>query len=704
MQRLSRERPRTSNQNQLFVKLANNALIGVGIIQHNRFVFVNRRFAQMAGYERQELLSLNGIESILPKLTPDMIRLNGKQNEKLLESDLLHFEGHYVDVELCIIGINYEGAEAAVIFFLNITERKRHERSAQLAALVYENTSEAIIVTDENGVVVDVNPAFTDITGYELHEILGRSMNLLSSGRQGRAFYKKMWRELRATGRWKGDIWNKRKDGEEYAERLNISTCYNEDGSVFRRIGLFFDITGDKEKEEHIWRQAYHDHLTGLPNRQMFQVRLQKAMAEASEHNKEFALIFLDLDLFKDVNDTLGHDVGDLLLKEASNRLLSCVRESDTVARIGGDEFTVIVVDVPNQRVVERICEQILIEIAQPYHFGENTVSVSASIGITMYPEDARDAGELLKNADMAMYAAKECGRNQYCFFLPAMSEAIQARILFSQNLQTAIAENQFVLYFQPIMNMQTNEVVKFEALIRWRHPELGLVPPSEYIPFAEDSGLIVDIGHWVFHAAIRQVRKWQAQGYDYQLSINVSPAQFYANGLNSDYWLDQIKRAGIATSNLVIEITERVLLEDSPLITQNLRDFRAAGIQIALDDFGTGFSSLTYLKRYPIDLIKIDQSFVRNLAPGSEDLALCEAMIVMAQKLGLEVIAEGVEGPQQESLLLEAGCVLGQGYLYSPPIPDQELEFWLAERKIRPISAINNKDQITTGQLPQRT
>src|SRR5690554_2128440 len=262
-----------------------------------------------------------------------------------------------------------------------------------------------------------------------------------------------MWRQLQKTGRWQGDIWNRRKNGEEYAERLNISTCYNEDGTVFRRIGLFFDVTQDKEREQQIWRQANHDHLTGLPNRQMFQERLQAAMKEADRDNKAFALIFLDLDLFKDVNDTLGHNVGDQLLKEASRRLLSCVRDTDTVARIGGDEFTVIVSDVPSQSVVERICEEILRKIAKPYQLGENVATVSASIGVTMYPEDASDAGEILKNADMAMYAAKECGRNQYCFFLPAMSEAIQARILFSQNLQTAIAENQFILYYQPIID-----------------------------------------------------------------------------------------------------------------------------------------------------------------------------------------------------------------------------------------------------------
>lgn len=705
MQRIPKERARaTKKQNQLFLSLANNTLIGVGVIKQQRFTFVNRKLASMTGYDRQELLALVDVRQILPSFPCDLIELSEEKNEHLIETKLLTYSGRRFDVELCAIRTVISNEDAIVLFVLDISGRKKNERLTQLASLVYDNTCEAIVVTDEHGLVVDVNPAFVDVTGYELSEVIGRSMSILSSGRQSPAFYQQMWAQLKETGRWQGDVWNKRKNGEEYAERLNISTSYNPDGSVFRRIGLFFDITQDKEREQHIWRQANHDYLTGLPNRQMFQGRLQQAMQEADEQKKEFALIFLDLDLFKDVNDSLGHDVGDLLLKEASRRLLSCVRDTDTVARIGGDEFTVIVADIPNQSVVERICEQILIKIAQPYILGENTANVSASIGVTIYPEDAADAGGLLKNADMAMYAAKECGRNQYCFFLPAMSEAIQARMLFSQNLQTAIDENQFILYYQPIIDMRTGRVHKFEALIRWEHPELGLVPPSEYISFAEDCGLIVDIGNWVFYAAVQQLKKWYARGLNYQISVNVSPAQFYADGINVDQWVKLIQEAGLPPSCIVIEITERLLLEANPMITKSLHQLRQAGLSIALDDFGTGFSSLTYLKRYPIDFIKIDQSFVRNLAPNSEDLALCEAMIVMAQKLGLGVIAEGIEGPQQEALLLEAGCVLGQGYLYSRPVPVQELERWLAERKALPTNSSKNKDQTITGQLPQAT
>lgn len=700
----SKERPRFINQQQLFSSLANNALVGVAIIQNNRFSFVNRQFAQLVGYERSQLLKMGQVHSVFGAYDTVVEQFIQGQKELLIEEQFTHFSGRKVDVEVCFIRTHYDETLVHVLFVLDISQRKESERSAQIAGLVYENTGEAIVVTDENGLVVDVNPAFCEITGYELPEIVGRSMNILSSGRHSTSFYRKMWQQLRTTGRWQGDLWNRRKSGEEYAERLNISTCYNDDGSVYRRIGLFFDVTTHKEREEGIWRQANYDHLTELPNRQLFQTRLQQAMQDADENNKAFALIFLDLDLFKDVNDTFGHDIGDLLLREAAKRLLSCVRdESDTVARIGGDEFTVIVTNVTDQKIVNRICEDILKAIAQPYYLGDGMATVSASIGITMYPEDASDASELLKNADMAMYGAKDSGRNQYCYFIPAMSEAIQARMMFSESLQRAIDENQFILYYQPIVDMRTGQVVKYEALIRWQHPELGLVPPSEYIPFAEDSGLIVGIGNWVFKAVLEQAKIWYEEGREQFISLNVSPAQFYADGVQADDWINLIKEVGVPTQMIVIEITERLLLENNPVITQILQQFREAGLRIALDDFGTGFSSLTYLKRYPIDIIKIDQSFVRNLASESEDLALCEAMIVMAKKLGLEVIAEGVEGPEQEKLLLEAGCAFGQGYLYSRPVTVQDLDRWVLERKRNAIKS-NTNDPIMTGPFPTKT
>lgn len=588
----------------------------------------------------------------------------------------------------------------------DINRRIHGERSSKLAKVVYENSAESIVITDEHAIVVDVNPAFTKTTGYEKSEIIGHSMNVLSSGHQSSYFYQKMWQEIKQTGRWQGEMLNKRKNGELYSERLNISTCYNEDGSVYRYIGMFFDITRYKEREELIWRQANHDHLTDLPNRQRFQSYLHDVMLVTEKNNKQFALIFLDLDSFKDVNDNLGHDVGDLLLKKVSERLLSCIRASDLVARVGGDEFTLIVTDIPDQKVIERICEQILTKIAHPYDLGGKTVHVSASIGVTIYPEDATDAVELLKNADIAMYESKQRGPNQYRLFLPAMSQAIQERLRLTKALQNALTENQFVLYYQPIVDMSTGVVKKIEALIRWQHPELGLISPADYIPFAEDSGHIVQIGEWVFYTAVQQAKKLQAKGYYYPISINVSPVQFYENGINVEHWVKTIQEAGLTPRSITIEITEGVFLEESQRVSRNLQQLQQAGFLIALDDFGTGFSSLTYLQRYHIDMIKIDQTFVSHLTSGQADnMILCEALLMFVKKLGLEVIAEGVENMLQQELLLKGGCLLGQGYLYSRPIPPQELELWLAERNnTLPASNNNNKDQIITGQLPTRT
>ena len=423
--------------------------------------------------------------------------------------------------------------------------------------------------------------------------------------------------------------------------------------------------------------QAHYDHLTGSLNRQVFQQRLQEAIDDSGTTGAPFALLFIDLDLFKEVNDTLGHSAGDRLLKEVGQRLLTCVRESDTVARVGGDEFTIIISQVSDTKVLERICRQVLRKIAKPYILGDEVAMVSASVGVTLYPEDGLDAGELMKNADMAMYAAKACGRNQFCFFLPAMREAVHARLQFSRELQTAITEKQFSLYFQPVIDAKTGEVMQVEALLRWNHPAMGVVPPSEFLLFAEETGMIVEIGNWVFSAALEQAARWKAEGRPCKMSINVSPVQFLAAGINAEEWLEQIAQADLDTSTLVIEITERVLIEANPGIRRSLDTLKEAGLEIALDDFGTGFSSLMSLQRHPIDYIKIDQAFMRGVVPESDNLALCEAIIVMAHKLGLRVVAEGVGTHVQLDIVQGFKCDYVQGYLFTQPVPADEFAVW---------------------------
>jgi diguanylate cyclase (GGDEF)-like protein len=447
-------------------------------------------------------------------------------------------------------------------------------------------------------------------------------------------------------------------------------------------VALFADISQKKESDELIWKQANFDPLTGLPNRRMFYDRLNQDIKKAHRAGRPLALMFLDLDRFKEVNDTLGHDQGDALLKDTALRLNNSVRESDTVARLGGDEFIAILSELDDPGCVERIAQDILITLAKPFHIGNDIAYVSASIGITLYPEDAVTSEALLKNADQAMYAAKKQGRNCYNYFTTAMQVAAQNRMHMSNELRGALSGNQFWVAYQPIIELATNTIHKAEALIRWRHPDGVHISPAEFIPVAEDTGLIVDIGEWVFREAARQVSIWRTSQHPaFQISVNKSPLQFRDEISNCLSWPDQLQQLGLSGQSIVVEITEGMLMDASDTINSKLLAFRDAGIQVSLDDFGTGYSSLSYLKKFDIDYLKIDQSFTRSLAPGSDDMALCEAIIVMAHKLGMKVVAEGVETEEQKNLLVAAGCDYGQGYLWSKPVAPLEFETFLINR-----------------------
>ena len=440
--------------------------------------------------------------------------------------------------------------------------------------------------------------------------------------------------------------------------------------------GVAIDITDKKLSDEQIWRQANFDPLTELPNRQMFLDRLNQEIKKAHRSGRAFALFFIDLDRFKEVNDTLGHDHGDQLLKIASERLLSCVRGTDTVARLGGDEFTIILSDLENSEIVERVAQNILTLMAKPFPLNDEQSYVSASVGITFYPTDSEDLVQLLKNADQAMYAAKAQGRNCYSYFTASMQEVARYRSTVAQDLRVALAQQQFQVHYQPIVDLKTGAINKAEALIRWYHPQKGIVSPAQFIPIAEEIGLIHDIGDWVFKEAARQAKVLRDLSHpNFQISINKSPVQFRSVGASFNDWTRYLEGLGLQGNSVVIEITEGLLLDASQATSDKLLAYRDAGIEVSLDDFGTGYSSLSYLKKFDIDYIKIDQSFVRNLEPDSGDMALCEAMIVMAHKLGIAVIAEGIETDQQRQLLMDANCDYGQGYLFSRPLPAKEFE-----------------------------
>jgi diguanylate cyclase (GGDEF)-like protein/PAS domain S-box-containing protein len=565
----------------------------------------------------------------------------------------------------------------------DISERKRADEELQLAAMVYRTSAEAMMVSDAANQIIAINPAFTRMTGYEASEAIGRDPNFLDSRRHDNAFFKQMWQEIQAEGHWQGEIWNRRKNGEEFAVLCSINTIRNQEGAIQRHVALLTDITEKKRSEELIWQQANFDTLTGLPNRRLFRNRLEHEVEKARRSGLLMAVLFIDLDLFKEVNDTLGHDYGDQLLVEAARRISACVRKSDTVARLGGDEFTVILVEL-HATNIELVAQKILARLAEPYQIGPEVLYLSASIGITLYPVDAGDPESLLKNADQAMYLAKKQGRNRFNYYTSAMQEGAQKKLRISTDLRTALATEQLQVHFQPIVDLASGRIVKAEALLRWCHPQHGMISPAEFIPVAEESGLINEIGDWVFKIAVKWTERWSQQlGQPFQISVNKSPAQFQAQAKYTN-WADYLQERGLPGNCIAVEITEGLLLNAAAGVKEQLLQYRDAGIKVSIDDFGTGYSSMSYLKKFDIDYLKIDQSFVRDMVTDASDRAIAEAIIVMAHKLGYKVIAEGVETVEQQTILAQAECDYFQGWLFSKAVPPEQFEALLLAQKQR--------------------
>ncbi len=563
---------------------------------------------------------------------------------------------------------------------LDITERKRSEERIRLLASVFEHGQEGILITDAEQKIVAVNRSFTRLTGYELDEVQGKTPRMLRSGWHDHEFYQAMWRSLTETGAWKGELHDRRKNGELYVEWLTILAIKNDQGDVTNYIGMFEDITQEKEAEQRIAHLAYHDTLTDLANRRLFEDRLEQALRHAHRASSKTALLYVDLDRFKPINDTFGHKAGDLLLKEVAQRLSACVRDSDTVARLGGDEFALVLHGV-DQNHASITAQRAIDALARPFQVDQHDVFIGASIGIGIYPSDGVDVTTLVKHADIAMYQAKQAGRNTYRFFKPEMNIGALERLQLENDLRRAIEQQEFELYYQPQVDIPSGRIVGAEALVRWHHPERGLITPATFIRLSEETGLIVPIGAWVLEQACRQAVSWRAHApAGFRIAVNLSARQFQPQIL--DTVSETLRRTGAAPQALELELTESMVMQDPDAAIGLLRAMADLGIQLAIDDFGTGYSSLSYLKRFPLHKLKVDRSFVQDIPADNNDAAITSATIALAHSLNLKVIAEGVETSEQLAFLRRQGCDQYQGYYCSHPVPAGDFAKLLANEQ----------------------
>jgi diguanylate cyclase (GGDEF)-like protein/PAS domain S-box-containing protein len=566
----------------------------------------------------------------------------------------------------------------------DITENKQQENESSIAAIAFES-QEGMLVTDANGKILRANHAFTKITGYTTEEIIGKNPRILQSGLHTHEFYATMWESIKDNGVWSGEVWNRRKDGVCYPEHLTITAVCDANSIVTNYIGTITDITKSHAAAAEIQHLAFYDPLTGLPNIRLLRERLKPALVSSYRSGRKGALLFIDLDNFKTLNDTLGHNMGDLLLQQVAQRLEFCVREGDTVARMGGDEFVVMLEDLSELTLeaavqAEVIGNKILDALSQPYQLVTSYYQCTSSIGSTLFNDDDQSADELLKQADIAMYQAKDAGRNAMRFFDQQMQISIDTRVAMEADLRLAITENQFELYYQPQVN-HNRQIIGAEVLIRWQHPQNGFTSPADFIPLAEATGLILPIGAWVLETACIQLKSWENdfQAQHLLLAVNVSARQFHQVDFVEQVQL-VILRSGINPERLKLELTESLVLDniDDTIIKMNA--LREIGVRFSMDDFGTGYSSLSSLKKLPLNQLKIDQSFVRDIASDPDDVVIVQTIIAMAKSLGMAVIAEGVETEVQRAFLEQHDCHLYQGYLFSRPVPIEQFETLLRQ------------------------
>jgi diguanylate cyclase (GGDEF)-like protein/PAS domain S-box-containing protein len=674
----------------LFRAVFENAAVGIAQVSPSgEFLQINQLFCDLIGYRRDEVLQagFNFQRITLPEdLTNDLTQvqrlLDGTADSYNLEKRYLHKDGSVVWVALAVhlmrdeLGTPRYFISAAT----DIRQRKRAEQELQLAASVYRHAREGIMITQPNGTIIDVNDAFTHITGYSRDEVLGQNPRLLSSGRQSADFYEIMWRSIKDKGSWHGEIWNRHKNGELFAEMQTISAVQDAQGQVTHLVSLFSDITQIKVHEQQLERMAHYDALTGLPNRVLLADRLNQAMRHALRRGLALAVAYLDLDGFKAINDAHGHNAGDALLMAIAARMKQVLREGDTLARIGGDEFVVVLLDLPDVTACEPMLTRLLAAANEPLVLAGNTLKVSASLGVTFYPQtDDIDADQLQRQADQAMYQAKLSGKNRFHAFDADQDRNMRGHHEGLERIRQALGHNELVLYYQPKVNMRSGKVVGAEALMRWQHPQRGLLAPGLFLPVIENDSLAIEVGEWVMHTALTQVQSWQAQGLDIPVSVNVGARQLQQRDFVARLKAILAAHPEVSAHCLELEVLETSALEDIAGVTGVIGQCRELGVLFALDDFGTGYSSLAYLKRLPVAMLKIDQSFVSDMLDDPDDLPILKGVIGLAKAFKLGVIAEGVETVAHGSVLLELGCELAQGYGIAHPMPASELPAWAA-------------------------
>ena len=571
-------------------------------------------------------------------------------------------------------------ARARLFSFLGMGARLRRQRLDQerlrQAAVVFDCTREGVLVSDHNGVIVHVNPALVKITGYAPEEVLGQRPNMFKSGHHGPEFYQAVFESLEKTGEWHGEIWNRRKSGEIYPQWQTIRAVRDNKDQITHYVAVFSDISAIKNTQSELMRLAHHDPLTDLPNRLLFTDRAEQALAYAQRHKSGCALLMIDLDHFKIINDSMGHNVGDLLLKAVGERLTAVFGKGFTVARLGGDEFAVLVENCTQVAQAAGFAQQVLEVMKGAFIIETHQLFISASVGISLYPNDALNAEQLLRNADSALFKAKSAGREGYALYTEELTVHALNRIEVASDLRRALEQQELRVYYQPVHDLKTSRLIGVEALVRWEHPLRGLVPPGEFIPIAERTGLIAEIDAWVLEQACWQMCQWQSAGVHLSfVAVNISSRLFARPEL---YTLVStvLTDSGLDPALLELEVTESAVMEDSQGALEQMHRLRALGLRLAIDDFGTGFSSLLRLKQLPVQKLKIDQGFVAGLPEDNDDVAIVRAVIALSQSMGLQVHAEGIEHIEQAQFLLDFKCDLGQGYWFGRPVPASELDW----------------------------